>query len=62
MKFVVVNDRRPRAQACCALCRRQIEDGYVRDIATGLAYCRPRCYADRRLAFVRLRQQGARAS
>jgi hypothetical protein len=62
MKFVVVNDRMPREQACCALCRRPIADGYVRDIATRLAYCRPRCYADRRLAFVRQRQQRASVS
>jgi hypothetical protein len=62
MKFVVVNDRTPKAQAYCPLCCEPIADGYVRDIATGIAYCGRRCYVDRRLAFVRLRQQRRRAS
>jgi hypothetical protein len=62
MKFVLVNGRTPRAPACCALCCEVIAEGYVRDIATGLSYCNHRCWVDRRTAFLRVRQDRARAS
>jgi hypothetical protein len=41
--FVLVNDRVPRTDANCALCRKKIEQGYVRELQTGLVYCNPQC-------------------
>ena len=43
-KFVLVNDRVPRADAYCALCCAKIEGGYVRDPQTRLLYCDPLCF------------------
>ncbi len=39
----LVNDRVPRSDANCALCRKKIEQGYVRELQTGLVYCNPQC-------------------
>lgn len=43
-RFVLVNDRVPRTDAKCALCRAKIETGYVRDPQTRLVYCNPHCF------------------
>jgi hypothetical protein len=43
MRLVFVNGRTPRGNAHCALCREEIGDGYMRDIATGLIYCNRHC-------------------
>ena len=39
MRFVLVNERSPRADASCAVCRTRIDRGYVRDAQTRLLYC-----------------------
>jgi hypothetical protein len=39
LRFIVVNDRTPRAQAHCALCCTQIGTSYVREIGTKFCYC-----------------------
>jgi hypothetical protein len=44
-RFVLVNDRVPRANADCALCCRKIEKGYVRESQTRLLYCDMPCFA-----------------
>jgi hypothetical protein len=41
-RFVLVNDRVPRA-GHCALCGSIIEKGYVRDSQTRLIYCDTQC-------------------
>jgi hypothetical protein len=46
MRFVLVNERIPRANACCALCCASIERGYVRDQHTRLLYCDAQCFAE----------------
>jgi hypothetical protein len=43
-RFVLVNDRVPRADAHCALCCRKIEKGYVRESQTRLLYCDTQCF------------------
>jgi hypothetical protein len=43
-RFVLVNDRVPRADGHCALCGRIIEKGYVRDSQTRLIYCDTQCF------------------
>lgn len=45
MKFILVNDRMPRADAYCALCCEKIADSYVREVQTRLLYCDHRCFA-----------------
>jgi hypothetical protein len=42
-RFVLVNDRVPRADGHCALCGQIIEKGYVRDSRTRLIYCDTQC-------------------
>jgi hypothetical protein len=44
-RFVLVNDRVPRADAHCALCCRKIDKGYVRESQTRLLYCDTQCFA-----------------
>ena len=44
-RFVLVNDRVPRTDGHCALCRRIIEKGYVRDSQTRFIYCNTQCFA-----------------
>jgi hypothetical protein len=46
MRFVLVNERSPRADACCAVCCNRIDRGYVRDPQTRLLYCDAQCFAD----------------
>ena len=45
-RFVVVNDRAPRADAYCAVCCASIERGYVRDPHTRLMYCDADCFTE----------------
>ena len=47
MKFVLVNGRTLRMPTCCASCFEPIEQGYVRDLATGISYCNHFCWVDR---------------
>jgi hypothetical protein len=49
-RFVLVNDRVPRANAGCALCCRKIEKGYVRESQTRLLYCDMQCFAGHPIA------------
>jgi hypothetical protein len=44
-RFVLVNDRVPRADAHCAMCCSKIERGYVREPQTRLLYCDFECFA-----------------
>ena len=46
MRFILVNGRTPCAPAVCALCRRPIGRGYLREDGTRLIYCDHNCYAD----------------
>ena len=46
MRFVLVNERSPRAEAFCAVCCAGIDRGYVRDPQTRLLYCDAECFAD----------------
>ena len=46
MRFVLVNERTPRADACCALCCATIERGYVRDPHSRLLYCDAQCFSE----------------
>ena len=45
MRFLMVNDRMPTADARCTLCCEVITGSYVREIGTGLIYCDRHCYA-----------------
>ena len=44
IRFVLVNDRVPGADAVCTLCCEKIEQGYVRASQTRLLYCDARCF------------------
>jgi hypothetical protein len=44
-RFVLVNERVPRADQRCALCGGIVEKGYVRDSQTRLIYCDTQCFA-----------------
>ena len=46
IRFVLVNERSPRAETCCAVCCTKIGRGYVRDAQTRLLYCDAQCLAD----------------
>jgi hypothetical protein len=48
LRFVLVNNRRPRAKSECALCGTKIEQSYLRELSTGLLYCDPQCLAGHR--------------
>jgi hypothetical protein len=43
-KFVLVNDRTPRDDACCFMCCRPIEQGYLREARTRLLFCSTECF------------------
>jgi len=45
-RFILVNDRTPRADAHCALCCTKITGGYVRQISTKFCYCSRGCFAN----------------
>jgi len=46
LRFVLVNERSPRAEAFCAVCCTEIDRGYVRDRQTRLLYCNAECFAE----------------
>jgi ribosomal protein L24E len=50
IRFVLVNDRAPRADAECGLCCSKIEKGYVREAQTRLFYCDTQCFAGHAIA------------
>jgi hypothetical protein len=39
MRYIVVNDRHPREDACCGFCCEPIGEGYVRELGTRILYC-----------------------
>ena len=43
-KFVLVNDRTPRNDACCFVCCRPIEQGYLREARMRLLFCSTECF------------------
>ena len=45
VRFVVVNNRVPRADALCALCGTKIKQAYVHELQTRFVYCDARCLA-----------------
>jgi len=45
IRFVVVNNRVPRADALCALCGTKIEQAYVHELQTHFLYCDAQCLA-----------------
>ena len=45
IRFVVVNNRVPRADALCALCGTKIEQTYVHELQTRFVYCNAQCLA-----------------
>ena len=45
-RFVIVNNRAPRAETRCVLCCARIEQGYVRDPHTRLLYCDAQCFTE----------------
>ena len=45
LRFILVNDRTPRADAYCALCCTEITASYVREISTKFCYCSRGCFA-----------------
>ena len=61
--FVLVNDRVPRSDANCALCCKKIEQGYVRELQTGLVYCNPQCFCrHEKMAFLATENRARRVS
>jgi hypothetical protein len=44
MRFVLVNDRKPRIPAACAACCRPLEDSFLHDLSTHGRYCGIGCY------------------
>jgi len=61
IRFILVNNRVPRADRQCALCGGLIEKGYVRDSRTRLIYCDAQCFAGWAAASV-LKTRGRKAS
>jgi hypothetical protein len=53
--FVLVNDRIPRADACCAFCCQKIDKGYVREPQARVLYCDPQCFAEHATAISHVR-------
>ncbi len=48
LRFVLVNDRMPRAKRECASCGTKLEQSYLRELHTSSFYCDPQCLAGRR--------------
>ena len=44
IRFVVVNNRVPRADTLCALCGTKIKKAYVHELQTRFLYCDAQCY------------------
>jgi hypothetical protein len=45
IRFVIVNNRVPRADALCALCGTKIEQTYVHELQTRFLFCDAQCFA-----------------
>ena len=45
IRFVVVNNLVPRADALCALCGTKIEQAYFHELQTRFVYCDAQCFA-----------------
>ena len=45
IRFVVVNNRVPQADAPCGLCGAKIEQGYIHELQTRSIYCDAQCLA-----------------
>jgi hypothetical protein len=45
IRFVVVNNRVPQADALCALCGTKIKQAYVHELQTRFLYCDTQCLA-----------------
>jgi hypothetical protein len=45
LRFILVNDRTPRADPYCASCCTKIAGSYVREISTKFCYCSRGCFA-----------------
>ena len=48
MKFVLVNERKPREAPTCACCGTPITMGYLRDLSSQLPYCDHACFSRRK--------------
>ena len=44
MRFVIINERRPRGSSTCAHCGKSIARGYLRDLTSHLPYCDHACF------------------
>ena len=45
IRFVVVNNRAPQADALCALCGTKVKQAYVHELQTHFLYCDAQCFA-----------------
>jgi hypothetical protein len=45
MKFVLVNQRIPRARSACASCSQPPQRGYLHDLSSHSRYCGIECYS-----------------
>jgi hypothetical protein len=61
MKYVLVNGRTPRSESSCAMCCKAIGETYLRELATRLAYCDPKCYVGHCNLAVPARKESPRA-
>ena len=62
-RFVLVNDRVPRSDASCSLCGNKIEQGYLRQLQTGLVYCNPQClFGQERMTLFAIEDRTRKAS
>jgi hypothetical protein len=64
IKFVIVNGRRPmRAPFSCACCAEKLQEGYIREAATGLKYCNLVCLGfSEKMAISAVERRGRLAS
>lgn len=47
MRYIIVNERRPKGlPRYCALCAAPIDSSYLREIATRIIYCGVGCYTE----------------
>jgi hypothetical protein len=62
MRFVLVNGRTPRPEACCVMCGQPIGASYLREMGTHLIYCDDNCYAEHCKSTALFLENHARAS
>ena len=60
IRFVVVNNRVPRADALCALCGTKITQAYVHELQTRFVYCDAKCLAGSQKTMVSARARRVR--